>query len=96
MANGSEAVKEMLKNDDLLGRPPVGPFGLLADLVDGRRMYFPLDLSVWNATLLAWSRISGELRFEHHHSTISNPYSFRHNGTRGMEITEKLISSGSS
>ena len=46
MANGSEAVKEMLKNDDLLGRPPVGPFGLLADLVDGRRMYLPLDLSV--------------------------------------------------
>lgn len=40
MVNGSEAVKEMLKNDDLLGRPSVGPFELLADLIDGRREFF--------------------------------------------------------
>lgn len=37
MVNGSEAVKEALKNDDFLGRPTVGPFELLGKLVNATR-----------------------------------------------------------
>ncbi|XP_003747006.1 cytochrome P450 2C23 [Galendromus occidentalis] len=53
MVNGSETVKEALRNDDLLGRPPIGPFKLLANLFKAQP-FSMLECERWRS-LRNWS-----------------------------------------